>query len=78
MLFPDDVLYHSWWMDAVLLCQKLQWRFRRCGYGDGIGGFSDMLGNMPLMTFWTILICIIGFGVCAFGIQKGIEKYPSS
>ena len=37
-------------------------------------GFSDMLGNMPLMAFWTILICIIGFGVCAFGIQKGIEK----
>lgn len=37
-------------------------------------GFSDMLGNMPLMTFWTILICIIGFGVCVFGIQKGIEK----
>ena len=37
-------------------------------------GFSDMLENMPLMTFWTILICIIGFGVCAFGIQKGIEK----
>lgn len=37
-------------------------------------GFSDMLGNMPLMTFWTILIGIIGFGVCAFGIQKGIEK----
>lgn len=37
-------------------------------------GFSDMLGNMLLMTFWTILICIIGFGVCAFGIQKGIEK----
>ena len=37
-------------------------------------GFSDMLGNMPLMTFWKILICIIGFGVCAFGIQKGIEK----
>ena len=37
-------------------------------------GFSDMLGNMPLMAFWTILICIIGCGVCAFGIQKGIEK----
>lgn len=37
-------------------------------------GFSDMLGNMPLMAFWTILICIIGFGVCAFGTRKGIEK----
>ena len=37
-------------------------------------GFNEMLGNMPLMAFWTILICVIGFGVCAFGIQKGIEK----
>ena len=33
-------------------------------------GFSDMLGNMPLMAFWTILICIIGFGVCAFESRR--------
>lgn len=37
-------------------------------------GFSDMLGNVPVMAFWTILICVIGFGVCQFGIQKGIER----
>ncbi len=37
-------------------------------------GFSDMLGNVPVMAFWTILICIAGFGVCYFGIQKGIER----
>ena len=36
MLFPDDVLYHSWWMDAVLLRQKLQRRFCGCGYEDCI------------------------------------------
>lgn len=74
MLFSDDVLYYGWWMDAVLLCQKLQWRFVGADMETVSAGFSDMLGNMPLMTFWTILICIIGFGVCAFGIQKGIEK----
>ncbi len=37
-------------------------------------GFSDMLGNVPVMTFWTVLICIVGFAVCYFGIQKGIER----
>lgn len=37
-------------------------------------GFSDMLGNVPVMASWTILICIAGFGVCYFGIQKGIER----
>lgn len=37
-------------------------------------GFSDMLGNASVMTFWTVLICVIGFAVCYFGIQKGIER----
>ena len=37
-------------------------------------GFSDMLGNAPVMAFWTTLICVIGFAVCQFGIQKGIER----
>ncbi len=37
-------------------------------------GFSNMLGNVPVMTFWTILITVLGFAVCYFGIQNGIEK----
>ena len=36
--------------------------------------FSKMLGNAPVMMFWTVLVCIIGFGVCAFGLQGGIER----
>ena len=36
--------------------------------------FSDVMGNMPVMMFWTILICVVGFAVCIFGIQKGIER----
>ena len=37
-------------------------------------GFSEMLSNVPTMTFWTVFICVIGFVVCLFGIQKGIER----
>lgn len=37
-------------------------------------GFSDMLVDVPVMAFWTILICVVGFAVCQFGIQKGIER----
>lgn len=37
-------------------------------------GFGNMLGNVPNMVFWTVLICIIGFAVCWFGLQKGIER----
>ena len=36
--------------------------------------FSGMLSNAPSMTFWTILVCLIGFAVCYFGIQNGIER----
>lgn len=37
-------------------------------------GFTDMLGDFPVMAFWTVLLCILGFGVCQFGIQNGIER----
>lgn len=38
------------------------------------GAFGEMMGNAPVMTFWTVLVCVIGFAVCVFGLQKGIEK----
>ena len=36
--------------------------------------FSNMLVDYPTMIFWTVLICIIGFAVCIFGLQSGVEK----
>ena len=38
------------------------------------GAFSEMLGNAPLVIFWTVLVCVLGFMACGFGLQKGIEK----
>ena len=36
--------------------------------------FTKMLADAPNMAFWTTLICVIGFTICWFGIQNGIEK----
>ena len=38
------------------------------------GAFGTMLGDTSTMVFWTVLICIIGFGVCLFGLQSGVER----
>ena len=36
--------------------------------------FSSMLSNTGELTFFMILVCIIGFTICYFGIQKGVER----
>ncbi|MEE0954475.1 MAG: sodium-dependent transporter [Eubacterium sp.] len=36
--------------------------------------FTGMLANMPEMLFWTMLVCVIGFLICFFGIQNGVER----
>jgi len=36
--------------------------------------FTGMLANTGEMTVWTIIAIIVGFGVCAFGLNKGVEK----
>ena len=36
--------------------------------------FGGMLVDLPTMTFWTILVCVIGFAVCLFGLKSGVER----
>ncbi len=36
--------------------------------------FDDMLTNPGLMIFWTIVAIVLSFGVCALGLQNGVEK----
>ena len=36
--------------------------------------FDQMLGNPGLMIFWTVLVCVLGFLICLFGLKKGIER----
>ncbi|MBP3481156.1 MAG: sodium-dependent transporter [Clostridia bacterium] len=36
--------------------------------------FSGMLSQPWTMALWMILVVIVGFGICSFGVQKGVEK----
>lgn len=38
------------------------------------GAFEGMLTDLPTMAFWTVLICVIGFAVCIFGLKSGVER----
>ena len=36
--------------------------------------FTSMLSNAPEMMLWMIVTCLIGFAICYFGLQKGVER----
>ena len=36
--------------------------------------FSHMLADPGSMTFWMVVIVVIGFLICSFGLQAGVEK----
>ena len=36
--------------------------------------YSDMLANPGEMSIWMVVTVVAGFGVCSFGIQKGLER----
>lgn len=36
--------------------------------------FNGMLGNADIMIFWMVVAVVISLGVCALGLQNGIEK----
>lgn len=36
--------------------------------------FADMLANPGTMILWTVIAIAIAFGICALGLQNGVEK----
>lgn len=36
--------------------------------------FSEMLASPETLTFWMILAVLLAFGICALGVQKGVER----
>lgn len=70
MMFYTSV--GGWMMNYCV--KSIQGEFNGAGPEQIAGTFDRMLSNAPEMTFWTILICVLGFIVCYLGLQKGIEK----
>ena len=40
--------------------------------------FSDMLGNPKVVTFWMIVVVLIGFGICSMGLLLSIAVAKAS
>lgn len=38
------------------------------------GSFQTMLSSPGTMVFWMVAVVALSFGICSFGVQKGIEK----
>ena len=38
------------------------------------GMFSSMLSNPGEMTLWMVITVLVGFLICSFGLQKGLER----
>ncbi len=36
--------------------------------------FGNMIGNPFELTGWMLLVAVVGFGICALGLQKGVER----
>ena len=42
---------------------------------DGIRNiFSNLTASAPTMLIFTLIVILVGFGVCSLGLQKGVEK----
>ena len=48
--------------------------FHGLSTADVDGVFSAMLSNPAEMTGWMAATVIVGFVVCSFGLQKGLER----
>ena len=47
-----------------------------CGwfdFADPEGFYAAFVGNATAQVFWMAVVCLIGFGVCALGLEKGVE-----
>ena len=62
----------GWMLDYFV--RQLSGEFVGAGPDEITAGFSEMLGNPGEMAFWTILVCVIGFVICFFGVQNGVER----
>ena len=70
MMFYTTV---SGWLLAYLV-YSAQGRFTGLNADEVAGVFGGLVSNTGSVIFWMVLICLLGFGICALGLQKGVEK----
>ena len=64
----------SGWMMTYFF-KFLQGEFYAGQSVEEVGGvFNSLLASPLEMAFWTVLTIVLGFFVCSFGLQKGLER----
>ena len=64
----------SGWMMTYFF-KFLQGEFYAGQAVEEVGGvFNSLLASPLEMAFWTVLTIVLGFFVCSFGLQKGLER----
>lgn len=71
-------------MFYTMICGWMLYYCYRCAIGEFTGTvlnaadisdkFADMTSSPWTMIFWMILSILLAFGICARGVQKGVEK----
>lgn len=60
------MLYYCW--------RSIRGEFVQASTEAVANAFNSMLGNAGTLIFWTVLVCVLCFAVCAMGLKNGIEK----
>ncbi len=69
-------------MFYTMVCGWMFYYFVKMVKGDFIGAtpasvgaaFDGMLASPGILVLFTVITCILGFGVCFIGMQKGVER----
>lgn len=61
------------WM-GIYFVKMLRGDFTALAADEVAAEFNNMLANVPVMMLGMILIVVCSFGICALGLEKGVER----
>lgn len=64
----------GWMMYYCFRCVRGDFSREVLDAGQVSERFSEMLASPETLTFWMIVAVLAAFGICALGVQKGVER----
>lgn len=64
----------GWMMYYMVRCLRGDFQGANFTTEEAAAKFSEMLASPGTMIFWMIVVVVVSFGICALGLQNGVEK----
>lgn len=64
----------GWMMYYCYRCLKGEFTSEIMDSAQVAEKFNEMLSSAGTMTFWAVAAILLSFGICALGVQKGVER----